>query len=149
MKAQEKAWNQQDVGDSASGRSEPQTQEEASEQVGSDSDNGDGEEPNEGGRQVYAEDREAAPYTELEPPELKAGRAHVEPPTTPRRARGSARQPLTLPSGVRLPGLLRVVLAAESSQGRDSCFLKPSRTRAPQPPRTQGSGRAALQSDTE
>lgn len=78
MKAQEKAWNQQDVGDSASGRSEPQTQEGASEQVGSDSDNGVGEEPNEGERQVYAENREAAPYIELEPPELKAGRPHIK-----------------------------------------------------------------------
>lgn len=58
--------------------------------------------------------------------------------TTPQRARGSARQPLTLPSGVRLPGLLRVVLAAESSQGGDSCFLEPRRTQHLSLPGTTG-----------
>lgn len=38
-----------------------------------------------------------------------------------------AQRPLTLPSEVRLPGLLREVLTAEGGQGRDGRLLKQSR----------------------
>lgn len=61
MKTQEKAWDQQDVGDGASRRSELQSREGASEHIHSDSENEGDEEPSKRERQVHAGDRERLP----------------------------------------------------------------------------------------